>query len=560
MTSFRIVCGATNALEFAHPQRILRAYSPDEARAALDEADRARRAGSWIAGYLSYELGAAFAKEPVRPTTWPLLALGVFDAPSAHTVPKTFDAHAVALLACTDFDEYARAIEAIRASIYEGNVYQVNYTIPFAVHGASDPYAWWCAIAAKSGARYQAFVEDDARRILSWSPELFLAFDGKRIETRPMKGTAPLDAIEELDNAKNRAEHVMIVDLLRNDLHRVCDDVVVERMFDIERYPTLATMTSTIVGHLRNKVSLREVFEATFPCGSITGAPKRAAIAHIAALEPRTRDIYCGTIGYLSPDGRGWWNVAIRTAQVDLASNSSRFDTGGGIVADSRPDDEWDEVLIKSAFLRSDASEIELLETFASDASDERIDLHVKRLVSTASRFGAAIDEDAARRAFDRFRVHPDLLVRARSRLDGTLEIRTDRRETPEEPVRVCLSSERVRSDDAFLRVKTSHRPVHAAAAHEAAIRGCFEALLRNERDEVTEGVRTNLFVERNGTLLTPPVECGLLPGILRSVLVSEGRAREQSLTVEDIASAQAIYIGNSARGLLRATLVKDAQ
>jgi para-aminobenzoate synthetase/4-amino-4-deoxychorismate lyase len=538
--------------------RVLRAGTVQEAQAALDEADRAHREGKWIAGYLSYELGAAFVKEPIRRTSWPLLALGIFDEPLEHAFETDNRPNRTALLAESDYETYARAIAAIRASIYEGAVYQVNYTVPFAVHRTGDPFAWWHAIARKTHARYQAYVEDESRRVLSWSPELFLGIDRDRIETRPMKGTAPLDSIQELGNAKNRAEHVMIVDLLRNDLHRVCNDVVVERLFEIERYPTFATMTSTIAGNLRPGTTMRSLFEATFPCGSVTGAPKRSAIAHIASLESRPRDVYCGSIGFLSPQRRGWWNVAIRTAQIEIDRDTARYDTGGGIVADSRAHDEWDEMQIKAAFLRTSGSDLELLETFSSESSNERIELHLARLYATAARFGARFDIDAARHTLRNARGTNRSLIRARLRLDGTLHLRVDPLDPSHEPVRIRLATQRVRSDDAFLRVKTSHRPQHDAAAAEAAAHVCFDALLRNERGELTEGTRTNLFVERDGALVTSPVACGLLPGILRSILVSEGRVHEAILTMDDVERADALYVGNSARGLLRATLVKD--
>lgn len=556
MNDLRVVCGIDPSIEFARPLRLWRAASSEDARRALDEAEQARRDGAWIAGYVSYELGAAFVHEPVRRTAWPLLALGAFEAPHSLDDEDASARENTALFALESYASYARAIAAIRRAIYDGDVYQVNYTVPFALAAASDPFAWWRATARATGAKYQAYVEDGTRRVLSWSPELFLAFDGSRLETRPMKGTARPGAPHELANAKNRAEHVMIVDLLRNDLHRICDDVRVEALFAVETYPTFVTMTSTIAGTLRGEPGLHEIFEAMFPCGSVTGAPKRAAVAAIAALEPHARDAYCGTVGFLSPQRRGWWNVAIRTAQIDVASANARFDAGGGIVADSEPASEWNELHVKTAFLRDDGFEV--LETFASDAAGERIALHAARLQATLERLGGRTPYGELFERLCAARSETASLVRVRARADGTMSVAHAPLETPPEPVRIVLTPHRVRSDDPFLRVKTSHRAAYEAAAAYALERGCFEGLLCNERGELTEGARTNLFVERDGALLTPPLASGVLPGILRQVLVTEGRARECILTIEDLERADAVYVGNSARGLLRACVVKD--
>ncbi|HKE35830.1 MAG TPA: chorismate-binding protein, partial [Candidatus Baltobacteraceae bacterium] len=456
---------------------------------------------------------------------------------------------------------YDAAIAFLRHAIYEGDVYQVNYTLPFVLSydgSAFDLYAYY---ARRSGARYQCYVLDGNRAIASWSPELFLEFDGERLRTKPMKGTAPLDRIEELEAPKNRAEHVMIVDLLRNDLHRICDDVAVERFLEIERYPTYATMTSTIAGTPRANTSLAQIFAAAFPCGSITGAPKRAAMRFIAQTEAASRGAYCGTAGYLSPERKGWWNVAIRTAQLDVCMRSGRYDTGGGIVADSQADAEWEEILLKARFLRP-GSPFALLETFASDADDGTLELHLSRLAHSATAFGIPYRQASVASAVlserSESKGQGDTgILRLRLRLDGTFEVRSEPADTPPEPVRVCFSSARLRSSDPFLRHKTSWRPAHEEAAAEARSRDCFDALLRNEAGEVTEGTRTNLFVERDGVLLTPAASCGVLPGVLRGRLLRVGRAREAVLTAGDVRSAKTVYVGNSARGLLRATLVE---
>jgi para-aminobenzoate synthetase/4-amino-4-deoxychorismate lyase len=560
MSVFRVACGHAPALWFDTAHTVFRAFDAADVRSTIDGAEAALNDGFWIAGYFSYELGAAIAGLPVRQTGWPLAAIGVFSPPEERALDFESNASMSPLVATIARSEYDAAIASIRRQIYDGEVYQVNFTLPFAFQVDGDPLAWWSSIARETGARYQAFVEDGDRVACSWSPELFLAFDGARIETRPMKGTATLDALEELAMEKNRAEHIMIVDLLRNDLHRIAGNVRVESLFSVERYPTFATMTSTIAGHRRDDASLFDVLRATFPCGSVTGAPKRAAIGQIAAHEPAARGVYCGSIGYLSPQRRGWWNVAIRTAQLDRSRDTARFDAGGGIVADSSADAEWNEVLVKTRFIRARAEPPELWEAFASDASAEVLGAHFARLAATAERFGITYDARGLRGAVEALLATArDLrLVRLRLYADGTHALLSEALVRDGARVDVCVATERVQHDDPFLRWKTAWRPVQRRAAERAREDGCFDALLLNERDELTEGTRTNLFIESDGTLWTPPVECGLLPGILRQHLVSGGQARERVLTLDDLARADAVFVGNSARGLLRARVTEE--
>lgn len=566
---FRVIAGTAPSLLFEQPHVVLRARASGEAEQALVRADEALADGFWIAGYLAYELGGALAGIPGHPADGPLLALGVFDAPREIALPAIERVAHAPLLSSVERAEYDAAIVSLQRGIADGEVYQVNYTVPFAFASYDDPFALYAFFANRTRAAYQAYVEDGTRAILSWSPELFLAFEGSRIVTRPMKGTAPLDDIEELANEKNRAEHVMIVDLLRNDLHRICTHVDVETLFATETYPTFATMTSTIAGHLRDDVSLLEIVRATFPCGSITGAPKRAALSFINTHEQRARGVYCGSIGYLSPQRRGWWNVAIRTAQLDRTTGLGRYDAGGGIVADSVAADEWDEVLLKSRFLRTPGDTFALLETFSSSTDEATRRLHYRRLERSAKAFGLdladlSLSSRHAELVEAQLKLHAalrqaqgDELVRIRLSLNGEISITYAPLDRMREPLPICLASRRVRSDDPFLRHKTSWRPLHEAAMAEATARGCFDALLCNERDELTEGARTNLFFEIDGRFWTPPLACGLLPGILRERIVSEARVSERAVTLDELRCADAIYVGNSARGLLRAQLME---
>jgi para-aminobenzoate synthetase/4-amino-4-deoxychorismate lyase len=242
---------------------------------------------------------------------------------------------------------YEADVNAILAAIHEGDVYQVNYSVPFAFALEGEPFALFAALLARGSYPYAAFVDTPAHAFISASPELFVELEAGRLVTKPMKGTAKSGDAWQLGSAKNRAEHVMIVDLLRNDVHRISSNVAVERLCEIERYRHFSTMTSTIAGTIGPAVTLYDIFAAMFPCGSVTGAPKVAAMQCIAQTERRTRGIFCGAIGYIGPDRSACWNVAIRTATIDKASGRGRLDIGGGIVADSSVSGEWEEILTK---------------------------------------------------------------------------------------------------------------------------------------------------------------------------------------------------------------------
>ena len=520
-----------------------------EALDALASADGALRDGYWIAGALSYEFGAQMHGVHER-TSEPLLILGAFRPPydeSLHDEPFEMTAP----LRRTPRSEYRAAIDAIVDAIGAGEVYQVNYTVPFDVGFRGSPAGLYAQLARSSRVPYPAYLEYGELAVISISPELFLQFDETHVAVKPMKGTAPLDRLHELSSEKNRAEHVMIVDLLRNDLHRVASRVRVDPLLETERYPTFATMTSTIRAQARAPFSA--IIRATFPCGSVTGAPKRAAIQHIARLERQARGFYTGSLGFISPQRRGWWNVAIRTLQID--GHRVRFDAGGGIVSDSNAGAEWDEVLLKSRFLAPAHRDFALIETLGPQSDPA---LHANRLRASADAFSLAIDQAQLERALQRASAR-DAITSVRAGADGvTVQIRGAA--TAAQPVPVCISPVRVRSDDPLLAHKTNRRHAYDAAAAYASEHLCFDALLLNERGEITEGARTNVFARIGGTLYTPPLASGVLPGVLRSKLVSTGQAVERTLTVRDLLRAGEVYAGNSARGLLLARIVMTTQ
>jgi para-aminobenzoate synthetase/4-amino-4-deoxychorismate lyase len=391
-----------------------------------------------------------------------------------------------------------------------------------------------------------------------------------------MKGTMPrgLDSAEDdlqaqrlAADEKNRSEHIMIVDLLRNDLGRLCQPgtIVANPLFAVEHYRTLLQMTSTITGTLRPHLSYEDIFRALFPSGSITGAPKIRTMQIIRELERHPRGIYTGAIGYIAPNRNATFNVAIRTLVFE--NHYTTMGVGGGIVADSTAADEYRECLLKAGFLTRPHNDCALIETMRIDRNLHvaHLALHLDRLQSSAQYFDYPFD-----RADIESRIHaharqqdPHQQHRLRLTLSSTgAPTLTSTPFTPSDaPIKVLMATHRTRSTDLYLRHKTDHRVFYDALFAQAQSQGYDEVLFLNERGELTEGAISNLFLERNGELLTPPLTSGVLPGILRRhILDTHPNAREQTLYSEDLAHADFIYLGNSLRGLRRVHTIVPAE
>jgi para-aminobenzoate synthetase/4-amino-4-deoxychorismate lyase len=558
----RVVCGdGRDAFVFDEPERVFRAKRIEDVAPVLALADRALADGFYVAGYVTYEAGAALVPRQAKLGVGPL-PLAVFAA------YRTRKPYGPAAAPCGEFAigplvpersraAYEAAIAEILRRLHAGDVYQVNLAVPFTFAFEGDPFALFERLDRERVFPYAAYVADGSHALVSCSPELFVRFDGATIVTKPMKGTASNDRLPALRDAKNRAEHVMIVDLLRNDLHRLSDDVRVERLCEAERYPTYATMTSTIAAQRPTRFTLAETFGAMFPCGSITGAPKVTAMQAIAELEG-PRDAFCGSIGYAAPDGTGTWNVAIRTATIDRAARRGVVRIGGGIVADSNARDEWAEILVKRRFIDRAAPTFALIETMRRDPDGRyrRLDAHLARLAHAADALHFDFDESHVRAHLMALaRPNRPVLVRLELAACGTA-VTSMRDLSQERDVALLWSSERVDEREPLQRYKTTWRPRYAAAAAEAAKDGFFDALLCNRSGAVADTTRCNVFVEHDGSaLLTPRIADGALAGILRAELIASGRVCEARLTRADVENARAIFVGNSARGLLRATL-----
>ena len=554
------------ALLFANPAEIVETRDPDEVRPCLR-----RLAGRQAAGFLSYEAGHALEPKlaPLRTVpdedSPPLLWFGLFGPPEAVDAAALADpagAWAAAPRPLVGRKDYEAAVAAAMAHIEAGDVYQANLTFPAEVRFAGHPLALYAALRRRARAPHGAVVFTGAHWVLSFSPELFFRIDEGRITARPMKGTAPRAADPETLRAdpKQRAENLMIVDLLRNDFSRVSRPGTVEvpELFTVETYPTVHQMTSTVTAELEPGVGPVDVIEAIFPCGSVTGAPKIRAMEIIAALETAPRGVYTGAIGRLAPGNEAEFNVAIRTLAVRAGETTARMGLGSGIVADSRAPDEWRECLAKGAFVADPDRSFDLVETMRFDPHEglPELERHLSRLKRSADALGFPFDRHNARNELQAatFRLPVVSKVRLLLSPSGALAIEIRPLEpTPAEPVEVVLVERAVAADDFRLAHKTSDRAFYDAP-REAA--GAFEILFTDEAGFLTEGSFTNLFVERGGRLLTPPLSRGLLPGVLRQRLIEEGRAEEADLVAADL--VRGFLIGNALRGLIRARLRKN--
>lgn len=560
-------------LAFGPPVRELVAHHPHEVRPLLREVDALARAGAWCVGFLRYEAATAFEpRAAVHPADGPLAAFSVH----RETLPwPDLEARGPARTSdwtsALDRPGFDAAIAHIHQAIADGEIYQANYTAPLQARFDGDPLALFAALRRAQPQANAAYLQAGDERILSVSPELFFDWQADGLlRSAPMKGTAPRGATPAEDaanaralraSAKEQAENVMIVDLIRNDLARVAKtgSVRVPRLFDCQAWPTVWQMVSLVEARTRPGTTLADVFQALYPCGSVTGAPKLRAMHWIRTLEPQPRGVYCGAIGVVQPGGAARFNVPIRT--VTLRGTQARCGIGSGITADARAEAEWQEWGHKAAFLQQASQPFALLQTLRlQDGRWQHLDLHLDRLQRAAAQFGFA---------FDRTRALDEALAAAA----GTASTRPARGRilvapggqvqvevlplpaTPPSPVRARLADRAMEAPAAFLRHKTTRRAHYEA--FEPSTPGLFDTLLWNARGELTEFTRGNLLLQRaDGRIVTPPLHCGLLDGVGRAVELAAGRVQEEVVRVEDLPQARQLWFVNSMRGVVPVELV----
>lgn len=589
---------------FRAPRRVIVARRLDEVGDAVEEAGAWQARGLAVAGYVAYEAGYALddafrSLRDVLPEDGgplPLLWMGVYDGalrfdhlrnrwaalgrlvppfpspagrrdetgpPAEPDIPRFSMAE----------EEHAAGVGAIRRSIARGDVYQANFTGKFLFRADEDPFALYRRLRAVQPVPYGAFLRMDEGCIVSQSPELFFRVRGGRIEARPMKGTAARGLTDGEDrraaaalasDPKNRAENVMIVDLIRNDLGKVCEagSVRASRLFEVQRFRTVLQMVSTVRGTVGRGHAFPSILRALFPCGSVTGAPKVAAMRLLRALEPAPRGVYTGAIGALLPGGDMAFSVAIRT--VTVQGGRAEAGAGGGIVWDSDAGGEFREVLAKGRYLLGGPGRFDLVETFlfTPGAGFRHLDAHMRRLAASARYFGfrfrraavlSSLEAAVRERAGDAAQRVRLLLSR-----DGSVAVELGAAppaDTAGRGWKVAVSPVAVSSRDPFVRHKTTARAWRDAERARVREEGFDEVLFLNERGELTEGAVTNIFLEIGGRLVTPLLSCGLLGGVMRARLLADRSlgASERVLFPEDLARAGRVLLTNSLRGVLPA-------
>lgn len=586
---------AADALLYSQPSEIFVAYRPDEVEAVLTAADKARTAGGELAGYIAYEAGLALeAKlmplaEARSGAMGPLVWLGLFDRPQsipAGDMPQWLmdqsDAQ-TARLGPLDAQlspaGYAAAFDALQEAIRAGDIYQANLTYPLAGSYRGEPIALYRQLRAAASAGYGGIVFDGSHWLLSFSPELFVALDPEgAAKVKPMKGTRPRGTDPESDAAlaeelassvKDKAENLMIVDLMRNDLSRVAEpgSVRVDAPFSIESYPTVHQMVSSVRAQLAPGMGAADLVRAIFPCGSITGAPKIRAMELINAQERDARGPYCGAIGRIGADGSAAFNVAIRTLRLTPIENgqgSAVLGVGSAIVADSDSEAERRECEVKAGFARRSSPDhtapgFDLIETMAFDpeVGIGMLELHLARMKKSAAELGFEFDRHAARNQIQAlcFELDSPAKLRLLTARSGAIALETQPLpQAFDGPVSVVALPNPLDPSDWRLRHKTSDRGFYEDALAAAQSMGAREAILVGEDGLVTEGSFTNIFLEDGEMLLTPPLSLGLLPGVLREYLIEKERVREAEITLDDLAAG--FLLGNAVRGLFSARLI----
>lgn len=554
---------------FEQPERVLRTDRIDEVLPLLREAEAS---GLFAVGWVSYEASSAFdtALTTQDAEKFPLLCLGLFSAPDVlDSIEEPPDAayQLGALEPSVSKEQFMESIAQIKEQIAAGATYQVNYTYRLAANFSGDAWALFYELTRAQPTAYAAFIETDDFAVCSASPELFFQCNGEQILARPMKGTARRGRTMEEDwrladalqaSEKDRAENIMIVDMIRNDIGRVAvlGSVETVRTFEVEKYPTVWQMTSTVKGLLApvRGINLAAIFQALFPCASITGAPKAKTMELIRTLECGPRKIYTGAIGFMTPSGEGCFSVAIRTALIDRMAGQLEYGVGGGVVWDSDAEAEYEETLNKAQLMTRQRKPFDLLETllWEPETGFFLLDRHLKRLGKTAAYFDVPLDLYEIQAELERVGqgVEPKphrvrLLVHA----DGSFEVQTFLLEDDQgdAPTKIMLAQTPVDAQDPFLFHKTTHRSVYEQAAATVPEEGS-EVILWNQQGEVTESAIANVVIRKEGRLITPPVTCGLLAGTFREALVQRGDVEEAGITVEDLQRADEIWLINSVR------------
>jgi len=557
---------------FSEPAFILRTTKIEEVSAFLSQAEAYAISGYWVVGFVAYEAAAAFDKAlqtiNIPPKEMPLAQFAVYR--NVSTAPRTRKSHLIGVWQDeTSRDIFDTTLAKVKLDITDGNYYQVNYTTRLRAPFIGDGLSFFDELKLSQPSAYCAYINFGAWQICSVSPELFFHYvvnteSGNLLTCRPMKGTAKRhsDPVKDQESAKNlrasekeRAENLMIVDLLRNDMSHVALTATVKAspLFTVEAFPTVWQMTSTITCQTKKETGLLQIFKALFPCGSVTGAPKVAAMTKIKEIEKTPRGVYCGAIGMIKPGGEAIFSVGIRTPVIDHENCTAICGIGSGITIGSLADNEYDEWISKQTFLRQSSPDYELLETIRlHQGRFWLLNGHLKRMERSACELAFPFHENKILEALSlTAKKYSQSQWRVRLRLSCTGEVNVDvlPLDTIPRLPRIALASTAVASDNPWLRYKTTRREIYSLLSIKQD--DIFDTLLFNERGEITEFTRGNLLIKKQGRLLTPAFNCGLLPGVLREILLKRNRVHETIVTRDDLRQAKNVWFANSVRGVI---------
>ncbi|SEA04537.1 para-aminobenzoate synthetase / 4-amino-4-deoxychorismate lyase [Thalassobacillus cyri] len=560
---------------FTDPIKVIEVFCIEEVPAAFHELEAATQEGYYVAGFVSYEAAPGFDSAfHVHQTNgdFPLVWFGIFENPvDANSWTESQPDYRISDWKLdTDEEEYHQGISSIKQAIEEGNTYQVNYTARLTAQFQGNDYAFYQQLKENQQSAYASYLNIGNYRVLSASPELFFQVSKGSIKTKPMKGTATrgrsIREDEQLKqklytSEKDRAENLMIVDLLRNDIGRIArpGTVKVPKLFEVESYPTVHQMTSTVEAELDPAAKIYDWFQALFPCGSITGAPKISTMNYISKLEKSPRHIYCGAIGFITPDKEAIFNVPIRTVLIDKEAETATYGAGGGITWDSTVEGEYEELMAKAGLLKEKRPSFHLLESLKlQDGHYPLFQRHIDRLLSSALYFGFAMDVEKVSHALQHSaadKTAGDFKVRLLVSKSGEVMVETAAIR-PLDTVICSLAKTPVDKKNPFLYHKTTHREVYDELSRTAP-EDAFSVLLWNEDEELTEFTIGNLVIEKQGKYYTPPIKCGLLAGTFRQELLEQHVIAEQVIHKKDLNEANSIWMINGVRGWIPVQMIR---
>ena len=567
------------SLLFQNPKFVLTQTNQYPFQEILKDIEVYLKDGFYAAGYVSYEAVSAKSVKTILPTTW----FGIYEEPwrfdhrvrqqeegekksvRSHELKQVTSNFSFAGSKNSEF-AYKRGVETVLKHIARGDSYQINLCGQFDLELNVPPELLYRCLLDSFPSPYSAYISTQSGYVISLSPELFFSLEGQNITIAPMKGTAARGKtlIEDTQIAsalakdeKSQAENVMIVDLMRNDLTKIASNVTVRDLFKVEKFLTLFQMTSVVAATLKLDVGYGEIFKALFPSGSITGAPKQSSMEIIKNIEQAPRGVYTGAIGYFAPNNRAKFSIAIRT--IEGSGRAAKIGIGSGIVWDSKPQTEFEECLLKGNFITSPIEEFTIFETMLLDGSYQNLNDHLERLKESAKYFDYPLDLELCKTRLAELPSESGMSSRLRVKLSldrfGAIDL-SYRPVVGWESDKIAIWPQALSSKNRFLYHKTSLRKEYDLATLAAQKEGLADYIFVNEREEVTEGAISNIFIRTGESHFTPPLNSGLLAGVCRNKLLQTLKnCSEQVIKGADLLSADEILICNSVRGVTRVTL-----